>query len=50
MVKVFVVALLPLASVAVMVTLMVPVALGVPEITPLTVFIDRPFAGRPVAL
>ncbi len=38
----------PVPSVAVTVTLEVPVALGVPEIRPVEELIDRP-AGRPVA-
>ena len=39
----------PPALVALMVTLYVPAVVGVPEITPVLVFTDRP-AGSPVAL
>ena len=39
----------PLALMALMVTLLVPVALGVPVIAPVLVFTDNP-EGRPVAL
>ena len=39
----------PVVSVAVTVTAELPDAVGVPEITPVEVLIDRP-AGRPVAL
>jgi hypothetical protein len=36
--------------VAVMVTLVVPVVVGVPEIKPVLVFTDRPAGSRPVTL
>jgi len=36
--------------VAVMVTLVVPVVVGVPEIKPVPVFTDRPAGSRPVTL
>ena len=39
----------PVVSVAVTVTLLLPVVVGVPEIRPVEELIDRP-AGRPVAL
>ena len=42
-------ALVPDALVAVRLTVEMPVAMGVPEITPVDVFTVRP-AGRPVAL
>ena len=49
MVKVNVALPVPPALVALMVTLYVPAVVGVPEITPVLVFTDRP-AGSPVAL
>ena len=39
----------PPALVALMVTVYVPAVVGVPEITPVLIFTDRP-AGSPVAL
>ena len=39
----------PVILVAMMVTLVIPAAVGVPEITPVAVFTVRP-VGRPVAL
>jgi len=49
MVKVKVALPVPPALVALMVTVYVPAVVGVPEITPVLVFTDRP-AGRLVAL
>ena len=48
-VKVSVAVPVPLALVALMVTLYVPAAVGVPEINPVAVFTVKP-AGSPVAL
>ena len=48
-VKVSVALPVPPELVALMVTLYVPAVVGVPEITPVLVFTDRP-AGSPVAL
>jgi hypothetical protein len=47
-VKVSVALPVPVELVALMVTLYVPAVVGVPEITPVLVFTDRP-AGSPVA-